>query len=83
MKFLKNTGPSDLWTEGGAGKNRHYMKSIKKLSKESKLKRQLRYYHLLHQTRQFADALGKRLMKVEAKRVSRKYLFLESMGIED
>ena len=57
------------------------MKSIKKLTKNNKLNRQLKYVHLVNQARQEADILGRRLMKFESKRTRVKYLFLDSFGM--
>ncbi len=79
--FFNKVGPSNLWTEGGAGKNGTAMKSIKKLTKNNKLNRQLKYVHLVNQARQEADILGRRLMKFESKRTREKYLFLDSFGM--
>ncbi len=70
--FGRKAGPERIGTT---------MKSIKKLTKKNKLNRQLRYVHFVNQARQVADALGRRLMKIETKRIREKYLFLESIGM--
>jgi hypothetical protein len=57
------------------------MKSIKKLTENNKLNRQLKYVQLLNQARQEADILGRRVMKFESKRIREKFLFLESLGM--
>ena len=59
------------------------MKSIKK----NKLNSQLKYFYLLNQAqdqaRQVGDVLGKRLLKVESRRIKGKYLFLNSLGMSE
>lgn len=43
----------------------------------------LLYFHRLHQARQYADSLGKKVLLREAERIKEKYLFDESFREEN